>query len=303
MKRLEPGQALVELALIAPVLIVLAMVVWDGGGALREQVVLQQAARDGARVAATGIGSAGVSSSVVCNAVLASARDLPNLTCSASNVTYPDASTVTVALSYSHALFTPVVRQVWGGSQGTLTLRADSSFYVATATQTPLTVVLSTPLPTSTPVPTPTSMPPTATPTPVPPTATPVPPTPTATQVGHFTCGSLWDFVNIPALARRTGYYVVFTVPATRYVVLTWWTGSQQGAQDLRLYAGTPFSGQPNPTTLSPFDPYTAGGTTGSDPTTVWSPQPVSAGTYTAYFYARGNPMDESLVMVSCPAA
>lgn len=296
MKRLAPAQALIELALIAPVLIVLAMVIWDGGAVLREQVVLEQAARDGARVAATGFGTASVSTSVVCDAVLASARDLPNLTCGASNITYPDPNTVAVALSYSHPLFTPVVRQVWGGSQGALTLQADASFYVAPATQTPLTVVLSTPLPTATPVP------PTSTATPVSPTATAVTPTAIATPGGRFTCGSGWTLVAIPALVRRTGYYVVFTVPATRYVVLTWWTGSQQGAQDLRLYAGEPFSGQPNPTSVSPPDPYVAGGTTGSDPTTIWSPQPVGGGTYTAYFYARSNPTDNSLVLVSCPA-
>jgi hypothetical protein len=45
---------------------------------LREQVVLQQAARDGARVAATGYGSA-VTDSTVSDAVLASAADLPAL--------------------------------------------------------------------------------------------------------------------------------------------------------------------------------------------------------------------------------
>jgi Flp pilus assembly protein TadG len=301
-RRITPGQALVELALIAPVLIVLAMIVWDGGAALREQVVLEQAARDGARVAATGFGSASVASSVVCNAVLASARDLPNLTCGAANIAYPDATTVTVSLRYSHALYTPVVREVWGGSPGTLTLTADASFYVPPATQTPLTIAISTPLPTATPIPpTATVAPAPATATALAPTATPVPPTATATPVGQFTCGSTWTWVAIPALARRTGFYVVFSVPSTRYIVLSWWTGSQQGAQDLRLYAGNRFNGQPDPTGIDPPDPSLVGGTTGSDPTTIWSPQAVPAGTYSAYFYARGNPMGDSLVVVNCP--
>ena len=70
------GQSLVELALVAPILILLAMAVWDGGSVLREQVVLQQAARDGARVAATGYGTS-VLDSVVSDAVAVSARDLP----------------------------------------------------------------------------------------------------------------------------------------------------------------------------------------------------------------------------------
>ena len=47
--RRSRGQSLVELALVAPILILLAMSVWDGGSVLREQVVLQQAARDGER--------------------------------------------------------------------------------------------------------------------------------------------------------------------------------------------------------------------------------------------------------------
>ena len=73
------GQALVELALIAPVLMLLAMGIWDGGGVLRDQAILDQAARDGARVAAMGYGST-VDPSVICSAVTHSAQNLPGLT-------------------------------------------------------------------------------------------------------------------------------------------------------------------------------------------------------------------------------
>jgi Flp pilus assembly protein TadG len=101
------GQSLVELALVTPILILLAMSAWDGGSVLREQVVLQQAARDGARVAATGYGSA-VTDSTLSDAVLASAADLPALKDTPGYVTisYPDAQSVQVRLKYAHALIT-----------------------------------------------------------------------------------------------------------------------------------------------------------------------------------------------------
>lgn len=187
------GQSLVELALVAPILILLAMAVWDGGTALREQVVLQQAARDGARVAATAYGPT-VQNSIVADAVMASSRDLPALSSSPGYLTisYPDAQSVQVRLTYAHSLITPVLRQLWAGGQGTINLSASATFYLPELTPVPATLVVPTatstptslPTPTLTPTPAPTA---TSTPTLVPtptPTLTPTPlptPTPTAT--------------------------------------------------------------------------------------------------------------------------
>jgi len=66
----DRGQATVELALVLPVLIVLAMVLVEVGSVARTAVLVQHAAREGARVAAVGgsgrrvedavIGSAGL---------------------------------------------------------------------------------------------------------------------------------------------------------------------------------------------------------------------------------------------------
>ena len=180
---LGEAQSLVEFALIAPIIILLAMATWDGGSVLREQVVLQQAARDGARVAATSYG--GATSSIVQDAVLASAADLPSLRNTPSYFTLSsDSQSVTVRLAYAHALITPVLRQLWGG--GTLTLSASATFYLPKQTPVPAVITPSTPVPTATPTPTltPTPTPPpaaTATSTPtVTPTATPTV-TPTAT--------------------------------------------------------------------------------------------------------------------------
>lgn len=169
------AQSLVEFALIAPIVILLAMGAWDGGSVLREQVVLQQAARDGARVAATSYG--GATSSVVQDAVLASAADLPTLRNSPGFFNLSsDAQSVTVQLTYAHSLITPVLRQLWGGGQGAVMLSASASFYLPRQTPVPSVITPSTPVPTATPSPTATS---TSTPTPTPtrtPTPTPTPP-------------------------------------------------------------------------------------------------------------------------------
>ena len=158
------GQSLVEFALVAPILILLAMAVWDGGSVLREQVVMQQAARDGARVAATAYAPtvlppcASTTTGSVADAVLLSAADLPTLSSSAGylNVCYPDAQSVQVQVTSVHALFTPVLRWMWGGSQGSVTLRASATFYLALL---PATVVPAPATPTVTPVPTATPVP------------------------------------------------------------------------------------------------------------------------------------------------
>ena len=150
------AQALVEFALVAPILIMLAMLVWDGGSVLRDQVILQQAARDGARVAATAYASTvfpacGPAISPVAEAVKASAVDLPGLS---STVCYPDSQTVHMQVLYVHVLITPILRGIWGDSQGLLTLQANATFYLAPA---PASVVPAPPTPTVTPTPTPTA--------------------------------------------------------------------------------------------------------------------------------------------------
>ena len=177
------AQSLVEFALIAPVVILLAMAAWDGGSVLREQVVLQQAARDGARVAATTYG--GATSTIVQDAVVASAADLPALLTTPGFFSLTsDAQSVTVRLVYAHSLVTPVLRQLWGGSQGTVVLSANSTFYLPQQTPVPAVITPSTPVPTPTPSPAATATP-SATPTPLPTatsTSTPtLTPTPSAT--------------------------------------------------------------------------------------------------------------------------
>jgi hypothetical protein len=199
------------------------MLAWDSGGVLREQVILQQAARDGARVAATAY-SPGAAVGTVQQAVLDSARDLPGLSGTPGFMTlsYPDGGlSVQVVLVYDHALSTPVLRNLWGGAGGTVRLQASATFFVPQLTAVPAAVVTSTPIPTPTPVPaatnTPTSIPPTNTPTP---TLSPTPtvtPTPTLTPIPPLHCT-----ITVPPLSGDNGYIVLIQTNATNTIKITW---------------------------------------------------------------------------------
>jgi Flp pilus assembly protein TadG len=293
------AQSLVEFALIAPILILLAMAVWDGGSALREQVVLQQAARDGARVATTSYG--GAQQSVVQDAVLTSATDLPTLSATANYLTITsDPQSVTVRLQYAHQLITPVLRQLWSGGRGTLMLSASATFYLPQMTPTPGAVVPSTPIPSVTPTPTftPTLTPvpsasatqtpsgPTATPTATrTPTGTPTV-TPTATPTLPNPCSVT---LSIPALANNTGYWCTLRFSVSSEILANWQDSGEPNNQ-LPIYQNTPFAGQSDPNTSAP--PNGAIGTIYRAPDgSLWGATNgcVQPGTYTVYFFNRGS--------------
>jgi hypothetical protein len=228
---------MVELALVAPILILLAMTAWDGGSALREQVVLQQAARDGARVAATAYGP-NVPSTTVANAVLASARDLTGLASTPGylSISYPDPQSVQVQLRYAHSLITPVLRQVWGGGSGTLTLHASAIFYLPQLTPVPATLVAPTPTLTPTPNATPTLTPtptPTITPTPsITPTATPTP------QRGG-PCAVTLATQQVQSLSPNTGFWCTLQLTTPSFIV-AYWQDNADPANQLLVYPNIP---------------------------------------------------------------
>ncbi|HEY0581748.1 MAG TPA: hypothetical protein VGE94_06160, partial [Chloroflexota bacterium] len=265
---------------------------------LREQVVLQQAARAGARVAATGYGTS-VASSVVSNAVLASAGDLPALSSTPGYVTisYPDAQSVRVQVRYDHALITPVLRQVWGNGTGIVALQASATFYAPQLTPVPATVVPSTA--------TPTPVPPTA--TPVPPTATPVPPTatpivPTATPTISRLCTPSPSIQLLPALPTGYGFWCTLTVTTTSYVMVQW-DDQADPNNAIGVYSTSPdpFLGRGDPVQLAPpsnnlafnFRATTNNATSlpglppGSNVLIALS-NCLRAGTYQLYFYNAG---------------
>jgi Flp pilus assembly protein TadG len=279
------GQSLVELALVAPILILMAMSAWDGGSVLREQVVLQQAARDGARVAATGYGQS-VSVATICSAVAASAANLSDLTCALGNITYPTVDTVQVRLTYAHALVTPVLRQLWAGGLGTMTLTASATFYLPQLTPVPATIVPTGPTATPTLVPTATS---TATPTR---TATPTPtvtPTRTPTPAPSFPCSGVPNSAPIPALASNQGYWCSIAVAASSYVAADWQDNNDPNNQ-IAIYQASPgpFAGQPDPLTASPPNgnlatDFQSNGVLWGTTTACQAP-----GNYAVYFFNQG---------------
>jgi hypothetical protein len=121
----DRAQALVEFALIAPTLLLLAVAVWDGGSVLREQLILEEAARAGARVAATGYGT--VPTAQIISAVRAAGGDIP---LSSTDSISADPTMGVVTVSHGHELYTPVLRQLWGDGSGMLTLNARAQFLV-----------------------------------------------------------------------------------------------------------------------------------------------------------------------------
>lgn len=272
------AQSLVEFALIAPVVILLAMAAWDGGGVLRDQVILDQAARDGARVAAMYYAST-LQTTSVCAAVSTSAADLGSVSCGATNITYPanPPGSVQVQLSWSHALFTPVLRQLWSGGQGTITMHASATFFLPAQTQVPNTVVPSTATPTPTPTPTPR------------PTATP---SPTATAVPQFTCSDNNTFLTVNSLAPGTGEAVPFSVVANDTISATWFVPQGTSGLQLTIYRGSAPGGTPV-STMFAFDTFIFA-TTGAPVSTV--------GTYSVYFFNSGSTTlpGGTLAVVNC---
>ncbi len=256
MRRLS--QALVEFALVAPVVILLAVAAWDGGSALREQVVLQQAAREGARAGATAYG--GAQSSVIQDAVLASASDLPALASVPGFLSVTsDSQSITVQLKYAHTLLTPVLRQLWGGGSGALMLSASSTFFVPRLTPVPATIVPSTPIPTATP------------------TATVVP---TATATPTPAAQPCVRIIAIPPLNNNNGYYVTVQLTVASAISAGWTINEVAGGQiEVDVLAGSP----PGSATVA------SASASSNAVNTVSVAAPIQPpATYTVYFFKRG---------------
>lgn len=262
MSRGRAGQALVEFALLAGVLLLLAVLVWDGATAFRQDAIVRDAARAGARVAASGYG-ASIPAEAVERAARAAAQDAP-ATLVGVEVSYPDAESVEVGVTAEQELYTPVLRQAWTGGSGRLRLERRARFFLPRETPVPPTIQPSTPPPTQTPLPR-------ATPTPSP------------------TPGLCTTQVSIPPLDRNTGWYVTFQTAATGPITATWTLPARNNVE-LDLYSGNPFEGQPNPTSLRPpANPLAsdAGNVTSLSVSVPSAP----AGLYSAYFYNFGAPV------------
>jgi hypothetical protein len=266
--RRAPAQSLVEFALLAPVLLLLAVAVWDGGSLLREQLILDGAARAGARLAGTGYaGSGSIQPAAMVDAVRAAAADLPLV---ASEVT-ADPVTGTVTVSHAHALYTPLLRRLWGNGSGTVTLQAQAQFSVPVP-------VLSPPL-----VPVPT------------------PPAPCTFDLNIPALDNNAGWFSPPLqLATRSdaGYFVDR--------VLIYWALPPGKNIELGLFANNPFAQMSNPVShISPpqvsgvLVTDKVGGLTPGVSVDVTRPTVTAGSTYSAYFYNFGAPLDASLATVT----
>jgi Flp pilus assembly protein TadG len=110
----ESGVALIEFAFVLPILLVLAMGMLDFGRAFHTKSLLDQAAREGARVAVVTSPDVDIVESRV-NAVLASGGIVPT----SVTVVGPDpANMVTVTVNATFTFITPGVFALVGGDYG-----------------------------------------------------------------------------------------------------------------------------------------------------------------------------------------
>ena len=194
------GQALVELALITPVLLLLVVAALDLGRLFYARITIENAAREGALVAAVladdpNAFQAGspcnlVTNKVMCRVVNEASGGFVSIShadvaraCNPSSCAQGLGNTVTVTVTGHFRLITPILSSFTGGQD--ISLDADSVAQI----RTPPTIAgsLATPTPTTAPTPTPTPDPGGPTPTP---TAAPTPsptPEPCVEPVANFT--------------------------------------------------------------------------------------------------------------------
>jgi Flp pilus assembly protein TadG len=243
-KHRSRGQALVEVALLVPLLLLILVAASDLARVFGTTVSLSSAARAGALEAAqhptsyqAGQPCDTTANRVVCAVLTESSGSGLSigasniaLTCNPSPCTEGLGNEVTVAVTTQMVLLTPILAPLMGGQTFPMTSSATAQIAVrpniVTSTPTP------NPLPTPTPTPAPT---PTPTPTPDPlatPTPTPAPtPTPTPTP---FCIPPTADFSLSPTSGKKKKTTFDFTDLSTTTVLcpLTWSWNFGDGAGD-----------------------------------------------------------------------
>jgi hypothetical protein len=311
LRRVDLGQAIVEFALILPVVSLLVLMGLDFARVMHDRLILLDAARAGAQTAAT---IPPPPYAAVAAAVVAEAPDLPIPGDPGHvQVSYPGDGTAQVLVSYGFQAITPLIAQTWGG--GSLTIHVSASWPLAPAGIVP------TPLPTPSAQP---SITPTAIPTSTP-TSTPIP-TATATAVASSTptrtaTPTLTATPTAPAtptpqpgctysvnqsLTAGQGYYVVISVPTgTTAITASYKAPGTTGSVEIYLYAGGgTFAGAPKPpVTQSPPPGSIASVMAPGDTATLTATVMPAVSVYTVYFYttadvtAQGNSVRQT---VSC---
>ncbi len=123
----ERGQALVEFAMVMPIMLLLLFALVDFGRAFYSWLLITNAAREGARVAATQSPLTDVETRVY---DAASALDAASITITTTNVQGPRGEIVRVNLAYSFSFVTPIgdlAALVGGSSISAPTITGQSS--------------------------------------------------------------------------------------------------------------------------------------------------------------------------------
>ena len=106
LRRHEKGQTMVEFALIMPVLALMLLAIIDFGRVTSAGLIVSHGAREGARVAATGAPAATVVAWVQSTT---SGLDPANLTVGTANTQGPSGQPVTVGVTYTVSIVTPLI--------------------------------------------------------------------------------------------------------------------------------------------------------------------------------------------------
>lgn len=120
--RSEPGQAIVETAIVLPVVLLLLVAIVDSGRVFHAWLIVTNAAREGARSASAQQPWTTVEPRI--DAASGTWTCGVELTCTPTNIQGTSGDSVSISVSKDVALLTPVMSALWGG---TVTLTGDAT--------------------------------------------------------------------------------------------------------------------------------------------------------------------------------
>ena len=111
--RSELGQAIVETAIVLPVVLLLLVAIVDAGRVFHAWLIVTNAAREGARSASTQQPWSTVEARI--DAAAGSWTCASDLTCDPTNIQGTSGDPVSIRVSREVSLLTPIISALWGG--------------------------------------------------------------------------------------------------------------------------------------------------------------------------------------------
>lgn len=108
----EKGQALVEFAIILPVLLLLIMGILQFGMMLNAYLAIENAAREGARTGIAGSSDAEIRQSIISISPSLDSENL-NVTITPDETNRKSGDTLTVSVAYSYKLTVPIISNIF----------------------------------------------------------------------------------------------------------------------------------------------------------------------------------------------